>query len=154
MMLDQQPPCCLAWRSRSPFLSVSSPILSHTYRTQRSGRAGPLSAIAPRRRRRNFASIAQQQRSKVFRLGQTGRQEWICGKKRLRRGIGGAERDRTAGLLVANEALSQLSYSPTGGDELSYFNSETEIRKPARNRQDSSISLTRTRSATSRMMPV
>ena len=27
--------------------------------------------------------------------------------------IGGAERDRTAGLLVANEALSQLSYSPT-----------------------------------------
>jgi hypothetical protein len=26
---------------------------------------------------------------------------------------GGAERDRTAGLLVANEALSQLSYSPT-----------------------------------------
>jgi hypothetical protein len=28
--------------------------------------------------------------------------------------IGGAERDRTAGLLVANEALSQLSYSPTG----------------------------------------
>ena len=27
--------------------------------------------------------------------------------------VGGAERDRTAGLLVANEALSQLSYSPT-----------------------------------------
>ena len=27
--------------------------------------------------------------------------------------IGGAERDRTADLLVANEALSQLSYSPT-----------------------------------------
>ena len=27
--------------------------------------------------------------------------------------FGGAERDRTAGLLVANEALSQLSYSPT-----------------------------------------
>ena len=30
------------------------------------------------------------------------------------RDFGGAERDRTAGLLVANEALSQLSYSPTG----------------------------------------
>ncbi len=29
------------------------------------------------------------------------------------REFGGAERDRTAGLLVANEALSQLSYSPT-----------------------------------------
>jgi hypothetical protein len=27
--------------------------------------------------------------------------------------FGGAERDRTADLLVANEALSQLSYSPT-----------------------------------------
>ena len=34
--------------------------------------------------------------------------------KRLRKGsFGGAERDRTADLLVANEALSQLSYSPT-----------------------------------------
>jgi hypothetical protein len=31
-------------------------------------------------------------------------------------GNGGAERDRTAGLLVANEALSQLSYSPTLSD--------------------------------------
>jgi hypothetical protein len=28
-------------------------------------------------------------------------------------GIGGAKRDRTVDLLVANEALSQLSYSPT-----------------------------------------
>ena len=27
-------------------------------------------------------------------------------------GGGGAERDRTADLLIANEALSQLSYSP------------------------------------------
>ncbi len=27
--------------------------------------------------------------------------------------IGGADRDRTGGLLVANQALSQLSYSPT-----------------------------------------
>ena len=27
--------------------------------------------------------------------------------------VGGPERDRTAGLLVANEALSQLSYRPT-----------------------------------------
>ena len=32
--------------------------------------------------------------------------------------IGGAERDRTAGLLVANEALSQLSYSPTKEEQL------------------------------------
>src|SRR4051812_4386612 len=28
------------------------------------------------------------------------------------RGDGGAERDRTAGLVIANDALSQLSYSP------------------------------------------
>src|ERR1700761_934803 len=28
------------------------------------------------------------------------------------RAVGGAERNRTAGLLIANEALSQLSYSP------------------------------------------
>ena len=27
---------------------------------------------------------------------------------------GGADRDRTGGLLVANQALSQLSYSPEG----------------------------------------
>jgi hypothetical protein len=27
--------------------------------------------------------------------------------------IGGADRDRTGGLVVANDALSQLSYSPT-----------------------------------------
>ena len=28
-------------------------------------------------------------------------------------GIGGASRDRTDDLIVANDALSQLSYSPT-----------------------------------------
>lgn len=28
--------------------------------------------------------------------------------------IGGDERDRTADLIVANDALSQLSYTPTG----------------------------------------
>jgi hypothetical protein len=28
--------------------------------------------------------------------------------------VGGADRDRTGGLLVANQALSQLSYSPNG----------------------------------------
>jgi hypothetical protein len=33
-------------------------------------------------------------------------------------GFGGAERDRTAGLLVANEALSQLSYSPTNDSSI------------------------------------
>ena len=29
--------------------------------------------------------------------------------------FGGASRDRTDGLVVANDALSQLSYSPTSG---------------------------------------
>jgi hypothetical protein len=34
---------------------------------------------------------------------------------------GGAERDRTAGLLNAIQALSQLSYSPTGEKLLTYW---------------------------------
>ena len=42
---------------------------------------------------------------------------------------GGAERDRTAGLLVANEALSQLSYSPT--TFLSYQRAANRERRPA-----------------------
>jgi hypothetical protein len=32
----------------------------------------------------------------------------------IKRNSGGADRDRTGGLLVANQALSQLSYSPNG----------------------------------------
>ena len=39
---------------------------------------------------------------------------WCFGEMQVTEKIGGPERDRTAGLLVANEALSQLSYSPTG----------------------------------------
>jgi hypothetical protein len=35
--------------------------------------------------------------------------------------IGGAKRDRTADLLVANEALSQLSYSPTRWEQPALF---------------------------------
>ena len=33
-------------------------------------------------------------------------------------GVGGAGRDRTADLLIANEALSQLSYGPNRGRHL------------------------------------
>ena len=32
--------------------------------------------------------------------------------------FGGADRDRTGGLLVANQALSQLSYSPNPSGQL------------------------------------
>ena len=41
---------------------------------------------------------------------QTSRREnsWFFSRRKL----GGADRDRTGGLLVANQALSQLSYSP------------------------------------------
>ena len=39
--------------------------------------------------------------------------ELLRGSKATGRVFGGAKRDRTADLLVANEALSQLSYSPT-----------------------------------------
>ena len=39
--------------------------------------------------------------------------DWLrFGHPGLISGDGGAERNRTAGLLIANEALSQLSYSP------------------------------------------
>ncbi len=42
-------------------------------------------------------------------------------------GFGGADRDRTGGLLVANEALSQLSYSPTSLKEtLGEINSSSD----------------------------
>ena len=34
-------------------------------------------------------------------------------KRQVLQGIGGAGRDRTDDLIVANDALSQLSYSPT-----------------------------------------
>ena len=41
--------------------------------------------------------------------GPTSRINWYCSK-----GTGGAKRGRTADLLRAKQALSQLSYSPTG----------------------------------------
>jgi hypothetical protein len=37
--------------------------------------------------------------------------------------IGGASRDRTDGLVVANDALSQLSYSPVNSMHTSFTNS-------------------------------
>ena len=41
---------------------------------------------------------------------------WFAGSggaRDLRKKVGGASRDRTDDLIVANDALSQLSYSPT-----------------------------------------
>ena len=44
--------------------------------------------------------------------------------------FGGANRDRTDDLLVANEALSQLSYSPfSGGNHFPQFTSAQAFRK-------------------------
>jgi hypothetical protein len=40
----------------------------------------------------------------------------------MRIGIGGASRDRTDGLVVANDALSQLSYSPANWMHTSFTN--------------------------------
>jgi hypothetical protein len=40
----------------------------------------------------------------------------------MRIGIGGASRDRTDGLVVANDALSQLSYSPVNWMHTSFTN--------------------------------
>ena len=42
--------------------------------------------------------------------------------------VGGAERDRTAGLLVANEALSQLSYTPTASNILAKGGAQQSTR--------------------------
>ncbi len=39
---------------------------------------------------------------------------------------GGADRDRTGGLLVANQALSQLSYSPKSSSQLSAVSYQPE----------------------------
>jgi hypothetical protein len=41
---------------------------------------------------------------------------------------GGADRDRTGGLLVANQALSQLSYSPNELSTISYQPSVKPVR--------------------------
>src|ERR1035437_2382018 len=82
--------------------------------------AGAARSAQPRRAadrlRKNMAGILARKVSIRFDGGQ-GRGSAFMDKTPMRRkqvkGIGGAERDRTAGLLVANEALSQLSYSPT-----------------------------------------
>jgi hypothetical protein len=39
-------------------------------------------------------------------------QYWLASRSRAAAKTGGARRDRTADLLIANEALSQLSYGP------------------------------------------
>jgi hypothetical protein len=45
--------------------------------------------------------------------------------------FGGPDRDRTGGLIVANDALSQLSYRPIidCGDNLKHFTSERDSHK-------------------------
>ena len=44
--------------------------------------------------------------------------------------IGGGERDRTDDLLLAKQALSQLSYTPVGTVMGSAFRVQLETRKP------------------------
>jgi hypothetical protein len=44
--------------------------------------------------------------------------------------IGGAERDRTVDLLNAIQALSQLSYSPTGGSFKANLKTLAQSTKP------------------------
>jgi hypothetical protein len=62
------------------------------------------------------------------------------GFRQIIQGFGGAERDRTAGLLVANEALSQLSYSPTNSFD---FNSDAALRQRRRARNSTASLLSR-----------
>jgi hypothetical protein len=52
---------------------------------------------------------------------------------------GGARRDRTADLIIANDALSQLSYGPVpaaleGGSQCAPFKSATRSSQERRNR--------------------
>ena len=42
---------------------------------------------------------------------------WLPNRSRAAAKIGGAEGDRTPDLLIANEALSQLSYGPAKGND-------------------------------------
>ena len=42
-------------------------------------------------------------------------------------GFGGRDRDRTGDLIVANDALSQLSYSPTSSDVRNFSRVEEKI---------------------------
>src|ERR1035437_7278054 len=98
--------------------------------------AGAARSAQPRRAadrlRKNMAGILARKVSIRFDGGQV-RGSAFMDKTPMRRkqvkGIGGAERDRTAGLLVANEALSQLSYSPT--TFLSYQRTENPERGSA-----------------------
>ena len=64
---------------------------------------------------------------------------------------GGADRDRTGGLLVANQALSQLSYSPTASFKVSRFQSFKvfETLKPATLKPDFLVGLDRLELSTS-----
>jgi hypothetical protein len=58
---------------------------------------------------------------------------------------GGAERDRTADLLVANEALSQLSYSPpTKSASHTTFAGTTQTKQHLRVYQQPPFRLNRT----------
>jgi hypothetical protein len=40
---------------------------------------------------------------------------WLTARRIIGEGVGGARRDRTADLVIANDALSQLSYGPLIG---------------------------------------
>src|SRR5271165_98795 len=54
---------------------------------------------------------------------------------------GGPERDRTAGLLVANEALSQLSYRPTYKERRGREAPSLSLYKQARTHENRGLSL-------------
>ena len=75
-----------------------------------------LSGVRPKNERSRDL-LSAERRAGMAREGRERRLK--CGPRRCRfrhfspfGGNGGAERNRTAGLLIANEALSQLSYSP------------------------------------------
>ena len=69
-------------------------------------------AVRPRLVHARFTYTAALQSKRCFIGVNASRAREV--NQRLAAKAGGAERDRTADLLIANEALSQLSYSPNG----------------------------------------
>jgi hypothetical protein len=75
-------------------------------------------SVVKERKRDTSRSIYRKMLSTKARLRVAIRSPKIRASFALRAEDGGGERDRTDGLLVANQALSQLSYTPPPGNRL------------------------------------
>ena len=98
---------CSSIQSRTGLLSgPASPIRSGATRAG----SAPRPRLATRRRGRHGARALVLQRRRGCEAHEEGR-----------RGNGGAEGNRTPDLIIANDALSQLSYSPAPGGDMDNY---------------------------------